>query len=102
MAREKTVGTHEFGVDFGDDWKLSAHLDCSDNQKSEARIETIYKFIECYRKIFKFFIEIAKGELNSIVLEENEFENRVESRFLVYENIWQFQIHNFTARSRFQ
>ena len=45
MEKIKFVNTERNEIEYGDESKLLAQLASSDNQKSEARIRTIFYFI---------------------------------------------------------
>ena len=46
MEEIKPVDMEKYEIEYGDESKLLAHLDFSDNQNSEARIRTIHYLIE--------------------------------------------------------
>ena len=51
------------------------------------------------QKIRKLKTEILKKELKAVLLEENEFENRVESRLSDCKKFWRFHFQDFNAGS---
>ena len=55
--------------------------------------------MQCCRKSKILRVETLKEELKAIVLEENDFENRVELKLSECRNFWRFQFHDFNAGS---
>ena len=66
-------------IEEGDETILLAHLDSSDNQKSEARIKTIYSLLENYCKNEKKSVENLLEEIRPSATEKCQIEFRHKS-----------------------
>ena len=66
--------TDKFEIKYGDESKMLAHLNSSDNQKPEAKIKIILYLIKFYCKSSEVSIEILQDEFKPIVKEKCEIE----------------------------
>ena len=69
----KPVITKKYDNEYGDESKLSALLNSSDNQISEARIKVISYLFEYYSKSLKFSVENLLEEIETVVTESYGF-----------------------------
>ena len=76
LEKIKPVVTEKSGIEYGDESKLSAYLDSSDNQNSEAIIKPIYYPNDYSCKSFNLSIETLLEEIKPVVIEENAIEYR--------------------------
>ena len=77
--KNQPVFIEKFENEYGDDSKLLAHLDSSENQGAEARIKKSYYLIEEYCKNFKLLVENLLGKNEPIVIDDLEIECRHKS-----------------------